>query len=174
MVLNTLFFDSIFLGVLLGQFLYVHPYEGGSVGTLPWYHGLSWPSMVLTFFLSNLVVSGFVMLTLSGLVFFPLTAVVLAWRGTMWGIMLNQPTIAPLLLVIATFVLEGEGYVLASMAGTILGSSWLKPNWVYKDRHLSGLNALKTASKEALCLLFLCVVLLFLAAVVETLAITGT
>jgi len=167
-VLNTLFFDCIFLGVLLSQFLYTpFRYTSESLGIL----GLDWPWMISAIFLLNLVLSGFVMLTLPGLVFFPLSAVVLAIRGVLWGIMLNQTSIVPFWLVLPTFVLEGEGYVLASVAGTILGLSWLEPNWTYKDKHLSRLDALKMALREALCLLFLGAIFLFLAAVVEALTI---
>ena len=168
-VLNVLFFDCIFLGVLLSQFLYAPlPYASESLGIF----GLDWPWMISAIFLFNLVLSGFVVLTLPGLVFFPLSAVVLAMRGALWGIMLNQPSTVPFLWMLPTFILEGEAYVLASVAGTISGLSWLKPSWAYKDEHLSRLDALKTASREALHLLFLGAILLFLAAVVETLTIT--
>lgn len=167
-VLNTLFFDCIFLGVLSSQFLCAPlPYASESLGIF----GLDWPWMISAIFLLNLFLSGFVTLTLPGLVFFPLSAVALAMRGVSWGIMLNQPSIVPFWLVIPTFVLEGEGYVLASVAGSILGLSWLEPNRAYKDEHLSRLDALKTASREALHLLFLAAILLFLAAVVEALTI---
>ncbi len=172
-VLNVVFFDSIFLAVLLSQFLCVPSfYSVESLGILVWLRGLDWPWMILAIFLFNLVLSGFVVLTLPGLVFFPLSAVVLVMRGVLWGLMLNQPSSVPFLLLLPTFVLEGEGYVLASMAGTVLGLSWLKPNVIYKDEHLSRLDALKTALREALRLLFLGAILLFLAAVAETLTIT--
>ena len=174
-VLNTLFFDCIFLGVLLSQFLCVPLlYTGESVGILTWFLGLDWPWMILAIFLFNLVFSGLVVLTLPGLVFFPLSAVFLAMRGALWGIMLNQPSIVPFPLLLPTFVLEGEGYVLASVVGTVLGLSWLKPHWIYNDEGLSRLNALKTSLREALRPLFLSAILLFLAAVVETFTITHT
>ena len=164
---------AFFLGVLLSQFLCVPLlYTGESVGILTWFLGLDWPWMILAIFLFNLVFSGLVVLTLPGLVFFPLSAVFLAMRGALWGIMLNQPSIVPFPLLLPTFVLEGEGYVLASVVGTVLGLSWLKPHWIYKDEGLSRLNALKTSLGEALRPLFLSAILLFLAAVVETLTIT--
>lgn len=173
-LLNTLFFDCVFLGVLLSQFLYVPPlYRGGSLGILTWFLGLDWPWMILVIFVFNLVFSGLVVLTLPGLVFFPLSAVFLAMRGALWGIMLDQPSTVPFPLLLPTFALEGEGYVLASMAGTVLGLSWLKPHWMYKDEGLSRLNALKTSLREAIRPLFLSAILLFLAAVVETLTITS-
>jgi len=172
-VLNTLFFDSIFVGVLLSQFLYVPPsYTAGSPGILTWVLGLEWPWMILAIFLFNLVLSAFVVLTLPGLVFFPLSAVVLAMRGVSWGIMLNQPSSVPFLLLLPTFILEGEGYVLASMTGTILGLSWLKPDWIYSGEGFSRLNALKNALREAMRIIFLGVIVLLLAAVLETLTIT--
>lgn len=173
-VFNTLFFDSIFVGVLLSQFFYVPSSSGvlESLGILTWLRGLDWPWMILVIFLFNLVVGGFVVLTLPGLVFFPLSIVFLTMRGILWGIMWNQPFIVPFLLVLPTFLLEGEGYVLTSMAGTILGFSWLKPNWIHKEKNPSRMDALKTALREALRLLFLGAILLLLAAVLETLTIT--
>lgn len=167
-----MFFDCVFLGVLLGQFLYTPlPYVDDAYWVLRWLRSLDWSWMILAIFFFNLFWSGVVVLTLPGLVFFPLSTVVLVLRGISWGIMLNQPSIVPFLLVLPTFVLEGEGYVLASVAGTVLGLSWLKTNWIYKDKHLSRLDALKNALREALRLLFLSAIFLFLAAVVETLTI---
>jgi len=172
-VLNMLFLDSIFVGVLLSQFLPVSSLSiSESMGILTWIYGLDWPWMVLAVFLFNLVLSGLVVLALPGLAFFPLSAVFLAVRGTLWGIILDQPSTVPFLLLLPPLVLEGEGYVLVSMSGTVLGLSWLKPSWVYRGEQLSRLDALKTSVKEALRLLFLSAILLFLAAVVETLTIT--
>ena len=173
-MLNMLSFDCIFLGVLLGQFFYAPlPYMEDVYGSLIWFRGLDWPWMILAIFISNLALSGFIFSTLPGLVFFPFSVIFLAMRGVSWGIMSNQPSVVPLLLVIPTFILEGEGYVLASMAGTILGLSWLKPDWIYKDEYLSRLDALKTALREAISLLFLSATILLLGAVVETLTIKG-
>jgi hypothetical protein len=172
-VLNMLFLDSIFMGVLLSQFLRVPSLSiGGSVGVLTWILSLDWPWMVLAVFLFNLVLSGLVVLVLPGLAFFPLSAMFLAVRGALWGIMFNQPSTVPFVLLLPTLVLEGEGYVLVSMSGTVLGLSWLKPNWVYRGEQLSRLDALKTSVKEALRLLFLSAILLFSAAVVETITIS--
>ena len=36
-------------------------------------------------------------------------------------------------LVLPTIILEGEGYVLAALAGVNLGLSWFKPEWIYKE-----------------------------------------
>lgn len=174
-VMNVLFFDSIFVFVLLSEFLCLPlPYEGEPVWVLEWFLGLHWLWMILAIFLFNLVLSGFVFLTLSGLVFFPVSVVVLVIRGALWGIMLNQQSAAGFFLVLPTLILEGEGYVLASVAGTVLGLSWLKPDWIYGGERFSRLDALKTALREALRLIFLVAVLLFLAAVVETFTITHT
>jgi hypothetical protein len=170
-----MFLDSIFVGVLLSGSLLVSSLTiGEPVEILAWVHGLEWPWMILAIFLFNLVLSGLVVLALPGLVFFPLSAVFLAVRGALWGFMLNQPSTVPFMLMLPTLVLEGEGYVLVSMTGAILGLCWLKPNWIYGDEQLSRRDALKFSVKEVLHLLFLGAMLLFLAAVIETLTITWT
>lgn len=171
-VLNVLFFNSIFLFVLLSEFLCLpSPYKGAPVGVLEFFLGLDWPWMILTIFLFNLVLSGFVFLTLSGLVFFPLSAIVLVIRGALWGIMLNEMSTGGFLLVLPTFILEGEGYVVASVAGTLLGLSWLKPDWIYGGENLSRREALKMALKEVTHMYFFVAVFLLVAAVIETVTI---
>lgn len=172
-----LFFNSIFVGVLLGQFIYVPSYgEGNFLNYLHWLRNLHWSWMIAVIFLSNILLSGFVFLTLPGLIFFPLSAVILAVRGVLWGVMLNGPSIVPSMLVLPTFILEGEGYVLTSMMGIHLGLSWQKPEWLYGrarygSGYSSGLKALQRALEEALHLLFLSSSFFLLGAVVETITV---
>jgi hypothetical protein len=168
-MLNMLFFDSIFLGVLMGQFLRFPSFYVDS----SWLYVLDWHLMMLTIFAWNFIWGGLIFLTMPGLVFPPFSAALLAIRGLSWGTMLNQHSVESPFLVFLIFILEGEGYILASMAGTVLGLSWLRPDWMYKDEQLSRLDALKTASREALCLLSISAIILFSGAIVETLAIKG-
>jgi len=173
-MLNILFFDCIFVGVLLSNFLHMSQPFGSEFEILVRLHGLDWVQMILVIFLFNFVVSGIVTLTLSGLVCFFLSAIFLGLRGVLWGVMLSQPSNAPFLFLSLVIILEGEGYVLASTPGIILGLSWLKPKWLYKDEHLSRINALKIASREALHLVFLSALFLFSAAIVKTLTIISS
>jgi hypothetical protein len=166
-MLNMLFFDSLFLGVLMGQFLYFPSFNVD----LSWLYVLDWHLMMLTIFAWNFILGGIISLVLPGFAFFPFSAALLIERGFSWGVMLSRnPIVSPFSVLV--FALEGEGYVLAAMAGTLLGLSWLRPNWIYKDG-LSRLDALKTASKEALRFLLISAITLLLGAIVETLAIKG-
>lgn len=172
-VLNGLFFVSVFLTVLSSQLFYVPPpYTDGSLGNSTWFLGLDWPWMILAIFFFNLVVSGFVLVTLSGLVFFPLSVAVLAFRAVLWGLLLNQLPTTWFLAALPTLMLEGEGYVLASTAGVTLGWSWFRPKRLYNSESLSRVEALKRAFKECARVYVLVAILLFAAAIVETATIT--
>jgi len=164
--MNALYFGSITVGAFIAQFQSLPFYEWTSserVFVGDW--GL--PVMILVIFLSNLVVSAFFLVTLTGLVFFALSVVVLLVRGVFWGALLNQLPTPQFLLAMPTFVLEGEGYVLASLAGVILGLSWLKPGWAYGQESLSRLKSFEKAWKDCVRIYVLVTVFLFVAAVVE-------
>jgi len=67
-----------------------------------------------------------------------------------------------------TLILEGEGYVLGALAGVVLGLAWLKPRLVYPDETLSRSETVRLAFKECGRIYVLAVLVLFAAAVVET------
>jgi hypothetical protein len=67
--------------------------------------------------------------------------------------------------------LREEAYVVAAVAGTMLGLSWLNPSWAHRDSTDSRLVALKRALKECAYLYVLVAILLIVAAAVETIAI---
>lgn len=112
--------------------------------------------------------SAFLVVTLPGLVFFGLSAVLLAYRGAVWGFFLAFSPSPLFLAALPTVVLEGEGYVLASVAGTVLGLSWFKPDWTFRGETVSRREALRKAFKECFYLYALISVVLLVAAVVET------
>ena len=169
-VMNTLFFGFIIVGAFLAQFQSFPSYEWTlSEGVFVGEWGL--PVMILAIFLFNLVVSAFSLVTLTGLVFFALPVVVLSVRAVIWGALLNQLSTPQFFLAFPTLVLEGEGYVLASLAGVILGLSWLRPDWAYGGEGSSRLEAFKMAWKDCMRLCVLVMLLLFLGAVVEAVTI---
>lgn len=170
-VMNILCFCSIFVAVLWAQFQFPPPYAGVPVELPEFLVGVDWPLMIVGIFLFNLVLSSFVFVTLLGLVFFPLSAVVLLYRGFMWGLLLSQLSTSQFLVVLPTLVLEGEGYVIASVAGITLGLSWLKPDWVFEGEGLSRLQSFKKALVECLRIHVFVIAILFVAAVVETFTI---
>jgi len=160
-VLNLVFFCSLFAGVLWG-----------SLGVLPVsFGGFSFvvgdPLLLgCQLFFFNLFLSAFVVVTLSGLAFFVVSPLVLVFRGFLWGVLLSGLSTGAFLAVLPTLVLEGEAYVLASVAGVVLGLSWLKPRWVY-DEELGRGEALKEAFREGGWIYVWVVLLLAVTAVVE-------
>jgi len=128
--------------------------------------------VMLKIFSFNLLVSAFVLVTLTGFLFFGISVVFLLVRAWLWGALLNGISTAHLLIVFPTLVLEGEGYVLAALAGVSVGLSWLKPQWVFKEEKLSRLDAFKRALKEFGYIYVLVVIFLLAAAIVETTALT--
>lgn len=123
--------------------------------------------MFVDIFLFNFVVSGFLLLTVTGLLLFPLPVGMLVFRASLWGSLLSQLPTPVFLATFPTLLLEGEAYVIAGVAGINLGLSWLKPNWVSKNGS-SRRDALGQAVRESAYLYVLVTTLLLAAAVVET------
>ena len=167
--LNWLFFGVVVVGVFLGQF----GFEGLSVspiGDVVSVEGVE-QGVLLFFgvFFWNLVVSGVVLLSLSGALFFVLPGVFLLVRGLLWGVLLSTLPTVSFLAVLPTLVLEGEGYVLAGLVGVHLGLSWLRPSVGSEGALLFRLESLKRELKESVRIYVLVVLLLLVAAVVEVL-----
>jgi hypothetical protein len=166
-VLNLFFFGSILVGAILAQFPDVLIYELPLSGS-PLDLSVSPLLLFLTIFLFNLVLSGFLLTTFSGLFFFAIPFGLILWRALLWGTLIAQSPSPQFFLALPTLVLEGEAYVIAAVAGVILGLSWLKPSWVYKEEKLSRRLALQGAIRECARLYFWVVLLLAVGAVVET------
>lgn len=162
--LNAIFFGSMVAAALVtGKQPIIE--EGGVEDGFAGLGG--WVVMFVSVFLFNLVVSGFLLVTVSGLLFFGLSFGWLVVRGAMWGLMLNQLSTPAFLAAFPTLLLEGEGYVIAGVAGAVLGLSWLKPTWAgWED--VSRRAALKQAAKECAYLYVLVAILLLAAAAAET------
>ena len=124
--------------------------------------------MFLWIFLFNLALSGFLLLTASGVAFFGLPIFFLLLRAFLWGVFLAGLPMPLFLFVFPTVILEGVGYVLAGVAGLGLGVSWFKPKWMFKGKSLSRLEAFKKAVRECMYIYVLVVIFLLVAAIVET------
>jgi len=171
--MNMLYFASIFVVVLLAQFLFQPMlYEITFVEVPEVLVGVDWPLMLVGIFLFNLALSGFLVVTLPGLVFFPLSAATLAYRASLWGLLLSQLPTPLLLAVLPTLMLEGEAYVFAGVAGVVLGLSWLKPEWIYEPG-VSRSEAFKRALRECGHLYIVVAIVLLAAAIVETATIVS-
>lgn len=165
--LNLLYFGSILVGALLAQVSYLIIYE------LPLSDNLLLGLMdnafllALGIFLFNLVISGFLLTTFSGLAFFGLPLLVLVWRALLWGALIALLPSPQFFVALPTFVLEGEAYVIGAVAGVILGLSWLKPTWATKGEKLTRWLALRAALAECVHMYFWVVLLLIVGAVIE-------
>jgi uncharacterized membrane protein SpoIIM required for sporulation len=124
--------------------------------------------MIFGIFVFNFVLSAIIVVTLPGIVFFPLSAGFLLFRAVLWGLLLYGLPNWLFLAVLPTLVLEGEAYVFAGVAGAVVGVSWVRPKILYREGNLSGVEAFKKALRECLRLYFFVAVLLFVAAIVET------
>lgn len=155
-----LFFGSVLAGALL-------PKEASFFVEEPVFVvGDAWLAVFRIFF-SNLVLSAFLMVTVSGLVFFAFSPAILVLRAIVWGELLSRSTAGAFLAAVPTLMVEGAAYVLACVAGIVLGLSWLRPRWVYGEEGLSRVEALKKAFRECLWLYVWVVLLLAVAAVIE-------
>ena len=170
-LMNTLFFGSILIGALLAQGQYL-PFYVLRMDERIFPPEFSDPLfMVVYIFFSNIIVSAFLLVTLTGLLFFAFPVVVLVDRAAVWGALLNLLPTPLFFAAFLTITLEGMGYVLASVAGINLGLSWLKPDWTYKGEQFSRMKALRKALRECIYIYVLVVVLLLAAAIVETVTI---
>lgn len=122
-------------------------------------------------FIWNLIVSGFLVLSLSGLVFFALPFAFLLLRGFVWGELLNGLPTPLFVAALPTLLLEGEAYVLAGLTGIFLGLSWQSPKRMFKDVSLSRVQSFRRALRNCARVYVLVVLLLLVAALVETLTI---
>lgn len=168
LVVNVLYFGFILVGALLAQvpgFVVVYELPTSTSVLDLSVHPLL---LVAEIFLFNLVVSGLLLITLSGLMFFVLSFGVVLWRALLWGMLIAQLPSPQFFVVLPTFVLEGEAYVIAAVAGIVLGLSWLKPEWVFKGERLSRRQALSATFKEFIRLYVWVIFFLFVSAVVET------
>ncbi len=170
---NLLFFGCVLVVVLLAGFTLPLPfYQGWSPNVPEVFLGDNWLVMVLGIFVFNFCVSAFVVVTLPGIIFFPLSVFFLFFRAVLWGLLLYALPTWLFFAALPTIILEGEAYVFAAVAGTIIGTSWIKPDWIYHGSMLSRADAFKRALGECLKVHVFVAVLLFVAAVVEATTIT--
>jgi hypothetical protein len=111
-------------------------------------------------------------ISVPGFLFFPFSLGLLVFRGLLWGLLLYSQSTWAVLVVMPTLALEGTGYALASVAGTVVGAAWLKPKWIYGQENLTRREGLGRALKECLTLYLSVAIVLFIAAATETATLT--
>ncbi len=169
--MNLFFFGGVFVtALMLGFLLPPQLYEGPPAQFSATVSG-SLILTVLSIFVFNLIVSAFVIITLPGFVLFPLSAAFLVYRAFIWGVLIYESPNWVFLIALPTLVLEGEGYVFAAVAGTLVGISWIKPKWVCKAESVSRAESLKKALRECAWAYVFVMMFLFIAAIVETAAL---
>jgi hypothetical protein len=168
-VFNVLFFGAVFVSALTASLMFVPaPVEEGD-GVFPsLLFGDNWVLTFLSIFAINFFLSAFLVVTLPGLVFFGLSLVLLLYRAVVWGLLLAFASSYQFLVALPTVILEGEAYVIAGVAGFVLGLSWLKPKWAFKGEGLSRKDALVRGFRECFRLYVLVGFVLFVAAIAET------
>lgn len=168
-LMNLLFFGAVFITTLVsGLFLPPQLYTGQSGGFSRGFFSDNLILEVLSILLFNLVMASLGVVTLPGFALFPLSGVFLVYRAFIWGLFIYQSPNSVFLVALPTLVLEGEGYAFAAVAGTLVGMSWIRPEWIYKGENISKMESLKKALRESAWLYVLVVMVLFVAAVVET------
>jgi hypothetical protein len=145
------------------------PYPSEGLAVPEFLVGADWFSLVVGIFFFNLVLSSFVVVTLPGIVFFPLSVAALAFRALLWGAIVSVVPAWLFLAALPTLILEGEAYVFAAVAGTLMGMSWVKPSWTFRrETQLSRWKAFRLSLGEGMQLYFWVVLLLIASAIVET------
>lgn len=173
-IMNAAFLFCVFAVVLVSEFLLPSlPYEDLNP-PFPEIINAGSPLMLLEIFAFNLVLSAFVFVTLPGFVFFPLSTGFLLYRAFIWGVLLHYQPTWLFLIAMPTLILEGEAYVFAAVAGTVVGGSWLKPKWFTNRSDVKRVESLKKGLKECLVIYFFVAVLLFVAATVEVMILSTT
>jgi hypothetical protein len=170
---NVLFFGCVTVTLLVVSFVVQPPplYTGYRPNVPGFLLSGGWLGMILGIFAFNLALSSFLFVTLPGLLFFPLSAVLLVYRGFLWGVLLYVLPTSVFALALPTIVLEGEAYVFAAVAGTLLGASWTKALRVYRVEGLSRAEALKMALNECSRMYVFVIIFLLAAAFAETVVI---
>jgi hypothetical protein len=167
--MNFIFFPSVVIGATVAQYIFYNEVYFVQSTPIPGFTlENGWAPLLLNIFISNLVFSAVIFVTLPGFVFFPLPAGVLVFRAVLWGSFVYSLPLGDFLATLPTLSLEGEGYVLAAVAGTVAGASWVRPDLVYGKEHLGRGEALRMSMKECLRIYFLLVLVFFAAAIVET------
>jgi len=167
--LNGLFFSCVALVAVVTNYVMTPPEYMGTVESslLNSFQG-NWFLMFMWIFAFNLVLSAFVVVTLPGVVFFPLSAAMLLYRAVFWGVFVYTLPLGSFFMTLPTLVVEGEAYVLAATAGILAGVSWTKPDLLYPAITFSRRAAVRRGLADGIRIYGLVTVLLLLAAAVET------
>jgi len=171
--MNFAFFGSFFLFVVLFDVvLYPTLYSDLKLPFPELFSSSSIYLALLNIFLSNLFLSAIAVITLPGFIFFPLSVGFLLFRSFIWGLLFSQQPSLIFLVAVPTLIIEGEAYCIAAVCGTVVGASWVKPRWVYGSEDLKRRESFKRALKECIGLYVFVILLLLIAAIIETIILT--
>lgn len=169
--MNAAFFFCVFVVFFVSEFLLPSlPYEGLNP-PFPEIINAGFPLMLLEIFAFNLGLSAFVFVTLPGFAFFPFSTGFLLYRASIWGVLLHYQPTWLFLIAMPTLVFEGEAYVFAAVAGTVVGGSWLKPKWFTNRSDVKRVESLTKSLKECLAMYLLVAIFLLVAATIEAITV---
>jgi hypothetical protein len=172
--LNSLFFGCVLATMFVAQLLLPPALFQGWPLMFPWALWNSWFLVFLVIFSFNLLVGAFIMVTLPGMLCFPLSVGFLAYRAALWGLLFYAVPSWLFFVALPLVVLEGEAYVVAAAGGFVVGLSWVRPRMLYGDQALARSAGLRRGLRECLRLYLFVVVLLLVAVAVETIALVMT
>jgi hypothetical protein len=172
-LLNALFFGCLLVTAVISGVVYV-PVDYLAVlepGLASSFQG-NWLLVFLYIFGFNLCLSALLFVTLPGIVFFPLSAALLVFRAVLWGFFVYLLPLGSFFTTLPTLLFEGEAYVFAAAGGVVTGASWLKPKWLGQVAGISRGRDFKQGLEMCSRFYVFVVLLLLVAAAVETLSIT--
>ena len=172
--MNIVFFASVFVTAAIMELVIIpSPFY---VGWEPLFPEVAYGTGFILFlgiFLSNLFLSSLFFLTFTGFLLFPASFVLLAVRGFLWATLVAFMPTSLLLLALPVVLLEGEAYAVAALAGTVLGVSWMKPKWLYKEEGIGRFDSWWRGLSECGAMYIVVASFLFAAAIIGTYFLFG-
>lgn len=166
--LNLVFFGCLLLTLVFAEYQLQTPVDlGWHPSVLGDLSGAGWIGMMLSIVAFNLVLNGFLVGSLSGILLFPLPIGFLFYHAFNLGLILWALPSSVFWSTMFAFVFEGEAYVFGALGGALVGLSWIMPNWIYGPEHLSRTVAVRKSLKELACFYLIAVILLLIAAAIE-------
>jgi hypothetical protein len=168
---NVVYFGAFFAVVLLSSLMFPPPLAEETPNTV-WVPFSDNPFLLgAGIFAWNLTVSAFAVVTLPGMLLFLWSPAFITYRAMLWGFLFYPLPGWAFAVALPTLIFEGEAYVFAAVAGTIIGFSWIKPKWMFRGEELSRWESLKRAFGEAKQLYKAVMLFLLVAAIFETVTI---
>lgn len=168
--LNLLFFGCLTVTVVFAGLEVQIPVSSGwrpsTIGNLS---GAGWIGIVIGILAFDIIFGGFLVTSISGILFFPLPTGVLVYRAFGTGVILWALPNSVFWSTMFVFFLEGEAYVFSALASTLVGVSWIMPTWAYEGQNCSRMASFRKSLADSAYFYFVGIALLTIAALIEAL-----